>query len=88
MHGTSVTLFLVNLQSDADINQVVSAADLQHDLTIVGPNGLTLAKSDRLAIGERATFTVTGLRSGSYEFYCTLRGHSAQGMRGMLRVES
>lgn len=86
--GASVRLFLLNLQTEADINDVAQAADLQHDLTIVGADGLTLAKSDRLAFGERATFTVEGLPPGSYEFYCTLRGHSAQGMRGSLKVQA
>lgn len=82
----SATLFLVNMQTEADLNEAVRAADLQHDLTIVGSDGLPLARSDRLALGERGTFTVEGLSPGSYEFYCTLRGHASQGMKGTLNV--
>lgn len=88
VQSKSATLFLVNGQSEADLNQMVRAVDLQHDLTIVGNNGLSLARSDRLAMGERATFTFDGLPAGSYEFFCTLRGHAVQGMRGKLRVEA
>jgi uncharacterized cupredoxin-like copper-binding protein len=86
--GTSVKMFLVNLQTEADLNGFVKAADLQHDLKILGADGQTLAQSERLAIGERATFTVDGLPPGSYEFYCTIPGHATQGMRGTLSIDA
>lgn len=88
VRGTTPTLFLVNLQTDEDIAGVVRRSDLQHDLAIASPDGLTLAQSERLAIGERATLTFERLRPGTYNFYCTLPGHAAQGMRGALRVEA
>lgn len=86
VRGATPTLFLVNLQTDADVNPSVRPFDLQHDFAIVGPGGLTIAQSERLAIGERAVFTFEGLESGSYDFFCTLLGHAVQGMRGTLQV--
>lgn len=88
VRGTTPTLFLVNRQTEADIAGVVRRSDLQHEFAIAGPRGLTLAQSERLAIGERATLTLEGLDPGAYDFYCTLPGHAAQGMRGTLRVDA
>ena len=88
VRGTTPTLFLVNLQKEADIVGVVRRSDLQHDFAIAAASGATLAQSERLALGERATLTLEGIDPGAYSFYCTLPGHAAQGMRGALRVEA
>jgi uncharacterized cupredoxin-like copper-binding protein len=39
----------------------------------------------RLAAGQSATLTVT-LKKGTYEYICTVPGHSAAGMKGMLGI--
>ena len=48
-----------------------------HDLTIDGPGVNT--KTSEIAAGQSAKLTVT-LKSGTYDFYCSLPGHKAAGM--------
>jgi len=36
--------------------------------------------------GQSATFTITVSKKGKYEFLCTVTGHAAAGMRGLLGV--
>src|SRR5207249_5880651 len=36
--------------------------------------------------GQSATFTITISKKGKYEFLCTVTGHAAAGMRGLLGV--
>jgi uncharacterized cupredoxin-like copper-binding protein len=39
-----------------------------------------------IAPGGSATLTVTVAKKGSYEYLCTVPGHAAQGMKGILKV--
>jgi nitrite reductase (NO-forming) len=39
-----------------------------------------------IAPGASATLTVTVARKGSYEYLCTVPGHAANGMKGILKV--
>ncbi len=39
-----------------------------------------------LAPGASATLTVTFAKKGSYEYLCTVPGHAANGMKGILKV--
>jgi uncharacterized cupredoxin-like copper-binding protein len=48
-----------------------------HDLAIDGPGVKT--KTSEIAAGSSAKLTVT-LKSGTYDFYCSLPGHKAAGM--------
>ena len=79
--GPSVKLYLVNGEQESSLNESVKPAHLQHDLAIVDSAGDFIARSDRLAMGERALLTVEGLKPGTYKFYCTLPGHALGGMR-------
>ncbi|MGH8971926.1 MAG: cupredoxin domain-containing protein [Acidimicrobiia bacterium] len=54
---------------------------VEHDLTIDDPK----LKVTALA-GQTKSGTVT-LEPGSYEFYCAVAGHRAQGMEGKLTVQ-
>jgi uncharacterized cupredoxin-like copper-binding protein len=36
--------------------------------------------------GAKATLTVTIAKAGSYEYLCTVAGHAAGGMKGLLKV--
>ncbi len=44
------------------------------------------AKSNMVAIGDTAAFTVQGLKPGTYAFWCTVDGHAAEGMVGTITV--
>ena len=39
-----------------------------------------------LSPGKSATLTVTFSKKGSYEYLCTIPGHAAAGMKGLLKV--
>jgi len=49
-----------------------------HDLTIDGP-GVSDEKTSQIAAGSSAKLSVT-LRSGTYDFYCSIPGHKSAGM--------
>jgi plastocyanin len=56
---------------------------LTHDVAIKG-NGVKV-KGKVVGRGGTSTVTVT-LKPGKYEFYCTVPGHEAAGMKGTLIV--
>ncbi len=82
----NVTFFLVNTES-SDLFESERPLDRTHNLTINGTEGLPLAISDRVAIGEKAAFTIEGLDAGTYKFHCNIPGHALVGMRGTLEVQ-
>jgi uncharacterized cupredoxin-like copper-binding protein len=45
-------------------------------------------KSGDIQAGSSATLNVTFSKNGSYEMYCPIDGHKAQGMKGTLTVGS
>ncbi len=49
------------------------------------PNTCAGKKTPMLPQGKSATLTVT-LKAGSYEYLCTVPGHAAGGMKGILKV--
>lgn len=59
--------------------RLVNAGKLPHDLAIAGKRS-TLIKP-----GKRGSLTVT-LKKGRYPYRCTVPGHAAAGMKGILRV--
>ena len=67
----TVTLSAVNPQS------------LPHDISIKG-NGID-QQGAQVSSGGTSTVTVT-LKAGSYEYYCSVPGHEAAGMKGTLTV--
>ena len=67
----TVTLSAVNPQS------------LTHDISIKG-NGID-QQGNQVSSGGTSTVTVT-LKAGSYEYYCSVPGHEAAGMKGTLTV--
>jgi uncharacterized cupredoxin-like copper-binding protein len=63
----------------------VDKGHLQHNLVIDGP-GVTMAKTaGLLSPGQSASVTVT-LRKGSYDIFCGVPGHKAQGMNVNITV--
>ena len=46
-----------------------------------------LAKSERLDVGASGTVEFTLTEAGTYEIYCSLRGHADRGQKGTLTVQ-
>ena len=61
--------------------KVVNKGTLVHDFKIAGK------KTPRLAKGKSATLRVTFAKAGKYPYLCTLPGHAAGGMKGVLTVK-
>ena len=57
---------------------VKNAGQIPHDLTINGP-GVSNQKTPLINAGKSAKLTVQ-LKSGSYDFYCSVPGHKQAGM--------
>lgn len=77
----TVSFFLRN-----DSDQDDPPYDQDHDLAIGTDLTHQLARSTRVKIGDSAVFTVQGLEAGNYTFWCTVPGHSYNGMVGTLTV--
>jgi uncharacterized cupredoxin-like copper-binding protein len=61
--------------------KVTNRGKIAHDFKIAGK------KTVKLAPGRTATLQVTIARAGRYTYLCTLPGHAAAGMKGVLRVK-
>ena len=57
--------------------EVENKGKITHNLTVAGPGGTEHTQD--IAAGKSSTLTVE-LKSGSYDFYCSIPGHKAQGM--------
>ncbi|HZR93065.1 MAG TPA: plastocyanin/azurin family copper-binding protein [Gaiellaceae bacterium] len=62
---------------------MTNISPLPHDVAIKG-HGVHV-KGKTVGKGGQSRVTVT-LKKGTYEFYCTLPGHEAAGMKGTLTV--
>jgi uncharacterized cupredoxin-like copper-binding protein len=60
--------------------KVTNRGRLAHDFKIAGK------KTAKLAPGKSATLRVTFKKAGRYAFLCTVPGHAAGGMKGVLRI--
>ena len=61
--------------------KVVNKGVIKHDFKIAGK------KTPSLATGKTATIKVTFTKAGKYAYLCTLPGHAAGGMKGVLTVK-
>jgi plastocyanin len=59
-------------------------SSISHDIALKG-NGLKPVVGKIVGKGRTSTITAT-LKKGSYEFYCSVPGHEAAGMKGTLKV--
>ena len=65
---------------------------LPHDFKVCStPNGPSVntcngKSSKMISPGAGTTLTVTFLRKGNYEYLCTVPGHAAAGMKGILKI--
>jgi uncharacterized cupredoxin-like copper-binding protein len=61
--------------------KVTNKGSLTHDFTINGK------KTKNIAHGKSATLTVTFAKAGRYPYKCSVPGHAAAGMKGVLTVK-
>jgi len=62
--------------------RITNRGQIAHDFKIAGKT------SARLATGKAGTLTATFAKPGRYAFLCTLPGHAAAGMKGVLTVHT
>ena len=62
---------------------VKNTGKMAHDLSFPQLN----AKTKMIQPGKSETITVTPEKPGMYEYICTVPGHAAKGMRGILMVQ-
>jgi len=60
--------------------------DVRHDFLITDQQKHRLARSDKVAAGDDIVFVVEDLKPGTYPYLCSLEGHAAAGMNGVLTV--
>lgn len=83
--GVAMRYSTTSLQAKAGVVTIVmkNLSILPHDVAIKG-NGVRATGS---LVGKGGISTVTAtLKPGRYEFYCTVPGHEAAGMKGTLTV--
>ncbi len=73
--------------------KVTNGGNLPHDFKVCSSNKGNLkantctGRSTPLVTpGQSNTLRVTFLRSGTYEYLCTVPGHAAAGMKGLIKV--
>jgi uncharacterized cupredoxin-like copper-binding protein len=72
--------------------KITNKGALPHDFTLCSKSGSSLANSCRgrssgqISPGQSKTLRVTVLPKGTYEYLCTVPGHAAAGMKGLLKV--
>ena len=80
----SIDLPQTSLMPGTHTFRVQNEGPSPHDLRIKGP-GVTNAGSQVINSGGTGEFTVT-LRPGTYELWCSVDGHRAQGMDTTITV--
>ena len=68
------------IPSGTVIFTVVNKGKIAHDFKIAGK------KTPTIAAGKSATLTVTFTKGGKFAYLCTIPGHAAAGMKGLLQV--
>ena len=61
-------------------------ASISHDVAVEDSSGKELGVSDLIA-QDKTTLDLSGLKAGTYTFFCTVPGHEAAGMKGTLTVK-
>jgi uncharacterized cupredoxin-like copper-binding protein len=64
--------------------QVTNDGKVTHALEVEGPNGEV--KTSDIQPGKSATLKADLSKAGTYEWYCPIDGHKAQGMKGAIKV--
>jgi uncharacterized cupredoxin-like copper-binding protein len=73
--------------------KVTNGGNLPHDFKVcssnrgnIKANTCTGRSTPLVTPGQSNTLRVTFLRSGTYEYLCTVPGHAAAGMKGLIKV--
>lgn len=61
--------------------KVANKGSIEHDFKIAGK------KTPDLGAGKSATLKVVLAKAGKYPYLCTIKGHAAAGMKGVLTVK-
>ena len=81
--GFSFTKTSVTASAGTVTLKAMNPQSVAHDISIKG-NGVDV-KGDQVSNGGTSTVTAN-LTPGTYEFYCSVPGHEAAGMKGTLTV--
>ena len=73
--------------------KVTNGGNLPHDFKVCSSNKGTLTantctgrSTPLTSPGQSNTLRVTFLRKGTYEYLCTVPGHAAAGMKGLIKI--
>ena len=73
--------------------KVTNGGNLPHDFKVCSSNKGSLSantctgrSTPLVSPGQSNTLRVTFVRAGTYEYLCTVPGHAAAGMKGLLKV--
>lgn len=72
----------ITVNKGDSVKIIFKDTDGRHDLVIDGYN----VKTDIIGPGKTDTIEFTATKTGTFEYYCSLPGHKAQGMTGKLVV--
>ena len=87
-----ITLSTSSVKHGAVTFSVKNSGALAHDFKVCSSNkgGKATACAGKVTAminpGKSATLSVTLAKAGSYEYLCTVPGHAAGGMKGVLKV--
>ncbi len=77
----SFTPKVIQVAAGADVTLALTTSDLPHDITIEG-----LGHVAHVSDGKAARGGLKIMKPGTYVFYCSVKGHRAQGMTGKIIV--
>jgi uncharacterized cupredoxin-like copper-binding protein len=86
------TLSTKTVKKGAVTFNLTNGGNLPHDLKICSSskggtkNSCTGKATPQISKGGSATLKVTFTKAGTYEYLCTVPGHAAAGMKGVLKV--
>jgi len=63
---------------------LVNSGAVSHDMTVLGPGGAQVGRSELVQPGDVAVFTIENLAAGSYSVICSQPGHEGSGMKASL----
>ena len=64
----------------------LKSTDALHDFVVTGPGNSTTIVVKPTGPGKTKRGTLTLAKPGTYQFFCSLPGHRAAGMRGTITV--
>ncbi len=81
-----------SVKSGVIVFKVTNKGNLPHDFKLCSGRNKPLANScagratPQISPGQSNTLRVTNILAGTYEYLCTVPGHAAAGMKGLIKV--